>query len=380
MKIILHIGQSKTGTSAIQGFMTLNRKVLLENKVLYPMPYIKGMQVNLGSHNAFVDALTGKNVYPYLSAEEYFKQFLEQAEQFDSEVMILSAEHFFGGEPRIWETHNVQEYETKYRRKLQKLAKLLQGHEVHVLVYLRHPVKWFLSAVSQTIRIERLISKKRVYLNDNQFFELMKPLLNYSFILQVWRDTIKPKNMTLIPYEKSQLYGGSSVSDFLMRINLDHLDFKYSDNKLIVNSSLNLDLIEVKKILNRVPRNINQERLIINCMEKLSKKYPQKSEYSLNPFVFEKLIVASMEQCKELELFCGKEFFGTSIDFVNEKPVTKQELLQSIRQFKSEISHVNYWLLYLKFKVMSFFRGRLKPLHALLHQVRLIFWYIKYKK
>ncbi|MCK5244960.1 MAG: hypothetical protein KAJ90_06790 [Desulfobacterales bacterium] len=59
MHILLHIGQSKTGTSAIQAYLTLNRLRLREAGVLYPSVTIGGMSVDIGSHNSVADTLAG---------------------------------------------------------------------------------------------------------------------------------------------------------------------------------------------------------------------------------------------------------------------------------------------------------------------------------
>ena len=75
MQILLHIGQSKTGTSAIQAYLSLNRKELARNGILYPSVKIWGMPVDLGNHNPLADALVAVFRYPFLTAEQYFDQF-----------------------------------------------------------------------------------------------------------------------------------------------------------------------------------------------------------------------------------------------------------------------------------------------------------------
>lgn len=97
MKILLHIGQSKTGTSAIQEFLTLNKDRLREAGFLYPGVKLGGITVDIGAHNSVADALTRKHRYPYYTDVQYFNKFFKEAKDVKAETVILSAEHFFGG-------------------------------------------------------------------------------------------------------------------------------------------------------------------------------------------------------------------------------------------------------------------------------------------
>ena len=73
MKILLHIGQPKTGTSAIQTFLSANRKALRIAGVLYPSVPVKGLVFHLRNHNTVANALNNmQSVYPHLTANQYF--------------------------------------------------------------------------------------------------------------------------------------------------------------------------------------------------------------------------------------------------------------------------------------------------------------------
>ena len=79
MRFILHIGQSKTGTTSLQGVLAANRAKLTRQGILYPYVLVHGMGLNLPNHNSFADSLAGFIRYPGLQAEEYMVQFREQA-------------------------------------------------------------------------------------------------------------------------------------------------------------------------------------------------------------------------------------------------------------------------------------------------------------
>ena len=50
MKLYLHIGQSKTGTTSLQYFFQKNRQNLIQNKILYPNYFLKKTEINNLNH------------------------------------------------------------------------------------------------------------------------------------------------------------------------------------------------------------------------------------------------------------------------------------------------------------------------------------------
>jgi hypothetical protein len=380
MKVLLHIGQSKTGTSAIQAFLTLNRDRLLEHRILYPAPRVKGMRLNLGSHNAVADSLNGKIRFPYLSADEYFHQFFNDAKLNNADCLILSAEHFFGGEPRIWEVRDEAEYFELYRKKIKILASYLAGHDVSILAYLRPQVDWMASAVSQTVRIERLISQRRIYQTDRQFYELMSPLLKYADLLDTWQEVINPSTFTVVPYVRNVLHEKSSVADFLKRARLDHIDFKFADSNLQINTSVNRKFIEVKKILNETIRSKNEERIIIRCLENLSHSNPQDGEYALDPDVRCDIENFSKEQNSRINQRFMSDGHSFSAASGKKLPtLMDSEIRQALQIFTTEFNHPKYRILQLSFVLRAFLRSNAKPVHAVLHQLKALYWSWKYK-
>lgn len=176
MKILLHIGQSKTGTSAIQAYLTLNWTELGEQRTLYPSVTIGGLTVDMGNHNSVANALCDVMRYPNLPADACFAQFFAEAERTGARRLILGAEHLFGGEPRIWDVSNPDAFATAYRRKIERLKAYLQGHEVEVFVYLHPQAHWLGSVIGQTVCTERLTREQRIYESDRQLFEMAKPV------------------------------------------------------------------------------------------------------------------------------------------------------------------------------------------------------------
>ena len=374
MKILLHIGQSKTGTSAIQKFLTLNKDRLREAGFLYPGVKLSGITVDIGAHNSVADALARKYRYPYYTDVQYFNKFLKEAKDVKAETIILSAEHFFGGEPRIWEVTSGEEFIKLYRKKIQRLASFLSDHEITILVYLRPQIDWLASAISHTIRIDGLISNKRTYENDMQYFEMAKPILKYSVLLNIWADTIKPSSFIVVPYSKKQLMGGSSVSDFLYRAGLSGFKFSYGDMQMQANKSIAVDFIEVKKVLNLSPRSRHTERAYISCLERLSVASKFGSEYVLDNIVQRDAESFVAEDNARLSKLYGKGNWTfrhkTSISAKINKPLEADDIKKAFQLFEKEIRHPRYKLVCLRSVIGVFLRNHARPINAVLHQIK----------
>ncbi len=386
LRILLHIGQSKTGTSAIQAYLTLNRERLREAGVLYPTVTIGGMPVDLGNHNWVADAIVGLSRYPYLTADQYFNQFFNEARRCNANMMILSGEHFFGGEPRIWNVSNDKIYFELYRNKIERLAKYLQGHDVTILVYLRSQVDWLSSAISQTVRIERLIREKPIYQDDYQFFDMAKPILRYCTLLDIWNEVLRPKKIMVVPYIRSQLYKKSSIYDFLHRAELDNLDFPFRGDNLSINRSLSWEYIEVKKILNRKPRSKNEERVIIACLERLSAKMKEIVPYRISADLAQKVEQFVEHENAALNKYYikDKRYFlkARSKDFrcSDGEKINREMIMRAMEAFHREYAKPRTKILKIDLRVRAFLRDHVIWLHSALHQLRRAYIRYRYKR
>ncbi|MEP3475805.1 MAG: hypothetical protein ABJN57_06275 [Hyphomicrobiales bacterium] len=374
MKIILHIGQSKTGTSAIQKFLTNNRAALREHGVLYPNIKKNGLPIDITSHNAVADALLESKTFPNLTANEYFQQFFKQAKNFNSHTMILSAEHFFGGQPRIWDIATEDEYFEKYQKKISNLAEYLKGHEIEIILYLRPQIEWFASAVNQTIRVEGLIRGKNVYKDDFQFLELMKPLLNYQKIIHTWQEELQPVKFNIVPYVRDALFQKSSISDFLKQLGLENLPLPFREENITINASISREYIEYKKELNLVNRSKLEERLIIKCMEELSELSEYGDKYKLDDSVIKWIEDYSAPQNEMInkEFHLTEKLMNSRGAYAGENlpNITVEEIEIAKKKFDVKVKSIRYKVLKLKYSITRFLRIYIPFLHGALHQVK----------
>ncbi len=377
MRILLHIGQSKTGTSAIQAYLTLNRDHLLQAGVLFPSVKIGGLSIDLESHNAVASALVGLNPYPHLTADQYFDQFFHQARRSGADRMILSAEHFFGGDPRIYNMPDESTYYARYRAKVEALAKYLKGHEVSVLTYLRPQVDWLASTISHTIRIARLAGTKPIYRHDRQFYQQVRPLLRYCRLMDIWAETLKPKTVMVIPYEREFLHEASSIADFLVRAELDHLDLPFADVESQFNESLTREYIDVKKIINldNARRTKTQERVTIRCLERLSRKSDKGTLYKLPGDLIRDIEnFAAPENTKVNERYVvgGHTLSAQSRSYraARPKPLTEKDIGDALAAFEKDYSRLGVRILAFDYSVRAFLRNHAKPVLAIFHQAK----------
>ncbi len=375
-RVIVHIGQSKTGTSAIQSFLTLSPQQLREQGVIYPMVTNHGMPLALGSHNAMADALMGVSSYPFLTAEEYFSQFWRQAEKQNSKTMILSAEHLFGGQPRLWDISDVSEYWERYEEKASRLSKLLAGTPIEIFVHLRPQIDWLSSTISHTIKIERLASEKRIYRSDEQFFEMVKPSLDYDKIISIWADQLKPENVIVSPYVKEKLIGRSSVIDFLTRTGINPERFPEQRIHRKINESISREYIEVKKELNATPRPKDDERLIVHCLKRLSSS----SELGTYYKVEDSVVQAAVDFCdpvnrRLMAKFLPTEHFPALSEYrgADQFTLSQAQIDLAMENFKAEYHSVQSKIWKTKSQIKSTLRTRARPVHSALHQLKRLY-------
>lgn len=278
MKLILHIGQSKTGTTSLQEFLRLNRDSLKEKGILYPDYYKNNLPLGTLNHNSLAEELSGFSRYPRFSTSEYFKQIQNQAKTSNCRIIILSGESFMGA-PQVWRAE--PDFFTAYKKKLDTLKTFIASYSVDVVAYLRPQEEWFESAITQVIRYEGLLGKK-VYESDNQLFELLKPHMDYLEILEQWKNIIAPQNMVIIPYERMHLIQQDTIQDFCVRIGLDTEGLRFDLPSSKEHKSLDLRYMQVKKELNKSPRSKTKERVIIECLDHLNNNLDKIEKYTLD--------------------------------------------------------------------------------------------------
>lgn len=370
MKLVLHIGQSKTGTTAIQTFLQNNRKALKSAGVIYPDYYKGKYPLDTINHNSFAEELAGFSRYPRISVDEYWEQFCNQAQEANAHTMILSAESFFGA-PQIWRLENKEDFFLVHKKKIVRLKSLTEKDQVEIICYLRSPEDWFESVVAHIVRYEGLF-KENIYENDNQMLALLWPHMDYAKILGQWKNVLNPNHITVLPYNKDSLFKGDIVSDFLenISVSLKQTAGGFQEE----HKSLDRRYIEVKKLLNKQARSKADERVVNWCLDSLNNNLDYITNYRVDDRLRDKIL----ERCAQSNAWLLENFSKEDQEsfFVNEnrddnaKSIIYEDIELSLREFYRLYNSFMAKLVRIKVQVIPFIRKNFLSFHVLAKRLK----------
>ena len=215
MKLVLHIGMQKTGSSALQHFFHMNQEELRRRGIVYPrLSEFSDIHFPGVSYHNCVSAFLGDfpSTFPSLGPDglERLLTYINNSES----TVLLSAEDF----SRILD--------------LRELANAFARFRPRIVIYLREQTAWVESMYNQRNKIlfERnsdLLFKKDV-LTHQRLFEFLKverytPLLQYDKLLQRWSDVFEAENIIVRPFAKEEMIGGNLMTDFMASIGIDDI-------------------------------------------------------------------------------------------------------------------------------------------------------------
>jgi hypothetical protein len=288
MKLILHIGQSKTGTTALQSMLSRNRSILKEHRVLYPDNFLKGMALDILNHNAFANSINGYDLYEHLNADQYWSQFSDQLRSGDYDCILLSGESFYGGRPYPWETNT---YYDDYKNKILKLKSFIDrdNWDVEIIAYLRSQNEWLESSIPHIIRYAGTL-KTKIYENDAQLADALAPFIDYNHVIGLWDEILSPQKIQLIEYDRNNFPQNNIALDFLNNIGIDDQRLQKTSAADNPHDSWSRNFIELKKQLNLTPKSKMREEAIIDTINSLNKKALNQNKYVLNTDLHNKIL------------------------------------------------------------------------------------------
>ena len=282
--LYLHIGWSKTGTSAIQYQLDSQFSELKNNGVLYS----KCMQMNDNAHHNFALSFTGIHAYQSTYSVDDVLTLLDvEMQENQCGSLIISSElspFYFGN------------------KKFEKWVSRFD--EVKLIVTVRRQSELLMSLFNQLV-------KDPLVRYPGSFFELAIanfPKVNYFEQLKKWVDVLGYENIVVIPY------GKDIVAKFL---NYFDLSLVSENAEIIVNPSLPnsaLRLLQQQAIGVEDPvvyREIRGDILnsLLSCDEKPAKLLVTSGELRAidNHFKYSNDLLAKKFLCKDV-LFESKEY------------------------------------------------------------------------
>lgn len=243
-RLYLHIGTPKTGTTAIQNFLPLNKKLLEEKGFCFPDFGYRFYGVNQYRNAHFM--VHRKICKPEREAEirkaedERFYEGLDRIKELADFFpnIIMSDENIWNGyknRENFWQ--------------VLKSALSERGIDLKVIVYLRRQDLVVESYYAQRVKIK--VSDEFENYLDSEDIAYFK--LDYYTQLKEIEQAIGKENIIVRVYEKKQYEGNGNtlISDFLNTLGLE-LDERYVSSDIVVNTRLQGKYLEIKRIFNGI--------------------------------------------------------------------------------------------------------------------------------
>jgi hypothetical protein len=236
MKIILHIGTDKTGSTAIQKHLYVNRQWLLARGVYVPLTC-------LGKDNSHGGLLSTMEQQQMICMAEELA--IAASEGYDSAVISWEGMCYMSA-PEI-----------------EQLVNMLPAENCWLLVYLREQADIVQTGYLQEIKTD----KSRLTIADFQrgiwklshiraLLSCYSPTRNYANLLRKWMHSIRKGQVIIREFQRDLLVNKSVVDDFLAVVgqSADNEFLHISDN-----SNISLD-VESATILNDIDKRDVMER------------------------------------------------------------------------------------------------------------------------
>ena len=232
----LHIGAPKTGSTALQEFLSNNAAALQEQGYVYPR---SGLRAN-GHHD--IAFLSGGG-YPEWATPQS-RGLEDLTTDLRNEIantphhVILSSENF---------------YLLRQPAEVGKLlTSLFPGGAVKVVVYLRRQDEAHLSWYNQAVKAQGFTGTIEDSIRDND------TLWNYAENLAHWTDVFGEENLIIRIYQNNELIDGDIRRDFCRLLQVTEAPLRFQSGRS--NTALNRSLLEFQRTRNALPLPMQEKR------------------------------------------------------------------------------------------------------------------------
>lgn len=245
-KIILHIGIHKTGTSAIQQFLSTNSALLEAQGIFYPL-----LRKEWNNHNPLAWCLMdpkyappNAQYYKKYGAEEQWETLLDRISENACHTVLLSGEDF------------------ALVRDPARLTDLLNGFDPRIILYLRRQDQLLQSIYNQDVKGAAWMRTQRFdeFLNNHRLDDLIR----YDRFLNRWVSVFGKKRLSVGVYEKARLRNGL-IPDFVERAGI-RVDERFVIPSVFENPSLSPFELELKRILNSAKLSASENEMLLEAM------------------------------------------------------------------------------------------------------------------
>ncbi len=211
--LYIHAGTAKTGTTALQRFLSRNASLLHDYGILYPDTGRVLNAHHLLAYGRGIDLLPEAEEREIVATDaERWAQLRREAERFDGDVLI-SSESF----PVYFSDKD----DAGLSVGLEKIRDLFADYTIKIIVYLRRQDQLLESAYNQLLK-----SARTRCVNIDEYIEETQPYPRYCYdkLLDTWAQSVGRENIHVRIYEKGQMVAGDIHDDFLAAMGIEQRD------------------------------------------------------------------------------------------------------------------------------------------------------------
>jgi len=249
LKLIIHAGTPKTGTTSLQTYLDKKQRKLRQKGILYPHNIEKLQNSSAPKHQWFEKNLVTTHLENFL---ENFKNIISQVKK-DTHTIILSSEGIYN----YW-----WDFPEESKDILSELSKLF---DIEVWVWFREPLVFIESYYKQCIRNPQIESNP-CYGKDLSFAEMLNiewfsQHLNYQGFVTECQTLFGKNNVSVFKYE------GDVVQEVIQKLGLATAHDNPTPRQ---NKSLNSASIKLLRTINHYDLKAKDKELLMPCLKEIN--------------------------------------------------------------------------------------------------------------
>lgn len=310
-RVIIHVGTSKTGTKALQSFLSNNRENLRGERISYYHPFENHLAYYTPGNGGFLLPLIYDRIGEYVDPEKLHSALEESRRACDS---LTAADTLILSEEVLWISGFSYE---KYWDALRNVVGDIWGRDIdlNIVVYLRRQDDWTFSLWKQRAKFHThpVTTMFPDYLQDLR----RQGITDYSVCIRRMEEAFGRRNIVIRRYNKTLSGENEICRDFMAALDLPWKDTYIIDRER-VNDSITLAAAEATVFIRREKMDKGLEReSVIKAIELFSHMDPEKNTYyPLGQVERRKLLDACKEGNSYISdrYFDGEPLFSENID------------------------------------------------------------------